>query len=115
MIANTPSVELIAACGLYCGACPRYTKGKCPGCAKYDKATWCGVRKCCREHGYLSCADCTLMPLEECRKFNNFMAKIFGFIFRSDRHGCIRRLREAGPEQFVKEMHAARCCNRPQG
>lgn len=108
-----PSEKLVAACGLYCGACPRYLQRKCPGCAKYDKATWCKVRSCCAEHGYISCADCTIMPLAECKKFNSFMAKIFGLIFKSDRKGCIARIREAGYEQFIGEMQKNSCCNRP--
>lgn len=103
----------IAACGLYCGACPKFTKGKCPGCRAYEKATWCGVRSCCIEHGWQSCADCTLMPLGECKKFNNFIAKVFAVVFRSDRHGCIARIREVGAEAFAAEMKLAGRMNRP--
>ena len=42
----------IAACGLFCGACPQKSRGKCPGCRDYEKAVWCKVRKCCLEHGW---------------------------------------------------------------
>ncbi len=103
----------IAACGLFCGACSRYTKGKCPGCRDYEKATWCEVRKCCKEHGWQSCADCTLMPLAACRKFNGFIAKVFAVVFRSDRRGCIERIREVGREAFAAEMRLAGRMNRP--
>lgn len=34
----------VAYCGLYCGACQSYTKGKCPGCDANEKATWCEIR-----------------------------------------------------------------------
>jgi len=27
--------KLVAKCGLYCGACGAYLKGRCPGCAAY--------------------------------------------------------------------------------
>lgn len=54
----------IAACGLVCDNCARRRKGKCPGCRQYEKAAWCGVRRCCIEHGWRSCAECTRMPLE---------------------------------------------------
>ena len=40
---------LIAYCGLYCGACGRYRKDRCPGCHENEKAAWCRVRTCCRE------------------------------------------------------------------
>lgn len=103
----------IAACGLYCGACPKYTKGKCPGCRRYEKATWCEVRKCCIEHEWQSCAECTLMPLAECKKFNSFISKVFCLIFRSDRRGCVERIREVGYEAFAAEMKMAGVMNRP--
>ncbi len=96
--------NLIAYCGLYCGACPRYIKGKCPGCKKNEKANWCKVRKCGIENKYNSCADCQLMPLNECKSYNNFMSKFFGFIFNSDRAACIARLKETSYESFAKEM-----------
>lgn len=103
----------IAACGLYCGACRAYAKGKCPGCGQNIKATWCTVRSCCHEHGWTTCAECTLIRLDECRKFNNFISKCFKFIFRSDRQGCIERIREVGVDAFVAEMQVAGAYNRP--
>ena len=82
-------VNLVAYCGLYCGACGAYRRGRCPGCHENSKATWCKVRSCCMENGHSSCADCkTPADPRECRKFNNFIAKIFGLIFRSDRRAC---------------------------
>lgn len=103
----------IAACGLFCGTCRKYLKGSCPGCHGNEKATWCEVRTCCRDHGWQSCAECTLMPLGECRKFNNFISKVFQVIFRSDRAGCIERIREVGYENFAAEMRFEGSYNRP--
>ncbi len=104
----------IAACGLFCGSCRAYKKGKCPGCQNNLKAEkWCTVRRCCIEHDYQSCADCRMMPLNDCPKFNNFMGKIFGLIFRSDRRGCIERLREIGNDAFAAEMRLSGSYNRP--
>ena len=75
--------ELISYCGLYCKNCKSYIKGKCTGCAGNNKATWCKVRSCNIEHGYKSCADCTKFanPMD-CKKFNNFVSKIFGLVFK---------------------------------
>jgi hypothetical protein len=87
--------NLVAYCGLYCGACKKYLADKCPGCRENEKATWCGVRACGIENNFTTCADCTLL---------SFMAKVFGFIFRSDRAACIRRIREIGTEQYAAEM-----------
>lgn len=103
----------IAACGLFCEACRKFKKGSCPGCATNEKASWCKVRACCKEHNWQSCAECTIMPLEKCEKFNSFIGKVFGVIFRSDRAGCIRRIRQVGIEKFAEEMRLAHCYNRP--
>jgi len=90
-------VGLVAHCGLYCGACPAYRRGRCPGCHENHKAGWCKVRKCCGENGYSSCAECrTIADPRDCKKFNNLIAKLFGLIFRSDRRACIVQIRQKG-------------------
>ncbi len=51
--------------------------------------------------------------MAECRTFNNFMSKVFGLLFRSDRRGCIERIREVGYEAYLSEMKLAGRMNRP--
>jgi len=102
MIGDT---ELIARCGLYCGACGKHIKGKCPGCAGNDKATWCKIRVCCAEHDYASCADCTeYSDAAQCKHFNNFMSKMFAFVFSSNRAACVKAIRDDGYEAFAERM-----------
>ena len=98
-------LTLIACCGLYCGACGAFLKGKCSGCRENKKASWCKVRSCCLERGYASCAECSdfTEPMN-CGKFNNFLSKVFGLIFRSDRAACIRQIRSLGLEGHAKDM-----------
>jgi hypothetical protein len=97
--------KLVAYCGLYCGACKKYLKGRCPGCIENNKATWCKVRACCIEHNYSTCADCSILNgAADCKEFNNFIARVFGFIFRSDRQACIELIKEKGVEQYAAEM-----------
>lgn len=101
----TSNTKLVAHCGLYCGACRSYIKGKCPGCIDNAKATWCKVRSCCRQNGYASCADCkTHSNPMECKFFNNFIARMFGLIFRSDRNACIAMIKEKGYQSFAEYM-----------
>lgn len=100
--------NLIAYCGLYCGACRSYLSGKCPGCKENVKATWCKVRICCIENHFLSCADCKSTEIENCKKFNNFISKMVGFVFRSDRVACIKRIKEVCYKDFASEMAAAK-------
>jgi hypothetical protein len=97
--------SLVAFCGLYCGACGAYLKGRCPGCQKNKKASWCKARACCLKLGYQTCADCkeNKDPME-CKKFNNFVSKLFAFVFRSNRAACIRRIRELGVKEYAVEM-----------
>ena len=97
--------NLVAYCGLYCGACNRYRKEKCFGCREHTSAAWCKVRTCCRTEGYQSCADCRqYQDVQDCGWYNNIMAKIFGFIFRSDRAACIRQIREIGIRNHAMAM-----------
>jgi hypothetical protein len=99
--------SLVAYCGLYCGACGSYLKGKCPGCVKNEKASWCKVRSCCIANKYASCADCGQVPdIMDCGKFNNFVSKIFAVVLRSNRPACIRAIKQDGREAFAKDMAA---------
>ena len=97
--------NLIAACGLYCGACKAYLKEKCAGCKENMKAGWCSVRKCCMEKSYKSCAECVdFSDLKQCGKLNNFISKIFALIFRSNRYACLEAIRVEGYDKFAETM-----------
>lgn len=97
--------NLIAFCGLYCGACGRYLQGKCQDCQKNEKVGWCKIRTCCLDNRYRSCADCMdVEDVQDCRFFNNFLAKMFSLIFRSNRPACIDYIKGKGYESFAEEM-----------
>lgn len=57
------------------------------------------------EHGYASCADCKEFadPMA-CKKFNNFISKIFAVIFKSNRAAGISMIKESGYEGFAQFM-----------
>jgi hypothetical protein len=99
--------DLVAYCGLYCGACGSYLRERCPGCHGNSKASWCKVRACCGEHHYTSCAECAEFPdPKRCVKFHNFFSRAIGFVMRSSRAGCIALIRSKGREAFAREMAA---------
>jgi len=101
----TANAELVANCGLYCGACGAYLKGRCPGCHENKKASWCKVRSCCTEHNYATCAECADYPnAMDCGKFNNVMSKLFGLLLRSDRGACIRQIKQLGVAGHAENM-----------
>lgn len=103
---TTPiNIKTIAACGLYCANCSKYTKGKCPGCRDNLKASWCSIKTCVLDKGITSCADCNeFSNVKDCKKFNNFIGRAFGFVFNSDRKACIDMIRQDGYEKFVDYM-----------
>lgn len=99
--------NLVAYCGLYCGACRRFLGGKCPGCRENEKATWCKIRACCISEGLESCAACLgYKDVRQCGKFNNLISRFFALVFRSDRPACVAGIRAIGREAYAAEMAA---------
>ena len=101
-IKNNP--QLIAYCGLYCGACRKYISGKCPSCKQIKGKHWCNIRTCNIDQKFSSCADCSLETPNACRKFNNPISKVFAFIFGSNREKCILTIRENGAVWYAAHM-----------
>ena len=104
------STRLIAACGLYCGACRKYRQEKCPGCRISNRIQpltkrlqKCKIRSCCFNKGFQTCAQCN-MDVSECKLHNNWKSKLFSVIFRSDRVACIRYIRKNGMEAYAERM-----------
>ena len=99
------NTDLVSFCGLYCGSCGKYLKGKCPGCVKNEKASWCKIRKCCMEKSINSCAQCDqYTDVKDCKMFDNFISKMFEVVFKSDRKAGIKMIKETGYEDFAKYM-----------
>ena len=98
---------LVARCGLYCGACRSYLKGRCKGCSENVKATWCAIRSCCAEREIATCAECAdFSDPRDCRKFDNLISRLFGLVIRSDRAACMDQVREHGLEGHAAAMAA---------
>jgi hypothetical protein len=59
------------------------------------------------DNGHTSCAGCgEFEDPRSCKMFNNFISKIFGFIFRSDRAACIDQIKEIGIQGHAQKMAA---------
>ena len=93
---------LVAYCGLYCGNCGSYKKGRCKGCQDGGGFASCTLKKCCVESNFRTCAQCE--EFIECRKLNNFMARIFSFLFRTDRMGNLKAINNLSIEKWVEEV-----------
>ena len=100
--------QLIAYCGLYCGACRKYISGKCPSCKLLVSPHWCKIRTCCIDQKFSSCAECPLETPNDCKKFNNPISKVFAVIFGSDREKCILKIREEGAVWYAANMAETR-------
>jgi len=96
--------KLVSFCGLYCGNCNKFKKGKCVGCADNTKATWCKIRTCCLENSFKSCAECSDPGIQLCKKFNNPIGILFGVIFNSDRAAGLQLVKDEGYNGFVHFM-----------
>lgn len=100
---NTPNSDFeLACCGLICSQCGAFTRGRCKGChSPKPMHSRCLVKKCVIEKGYQSCADCSdFTDLRNCKKLNNFVSMLFGFIFRSNRIANLLEIRRSGLEKF---------------
>jgi hypothetical protein len=42
--------------------------------------------------------------VNDCKVYNNFIAKVFGFVFRSNRAACISLIKEKGYDGFAGYM-----------
>jgi hypothetical protein len=102
MEARNTGVEL-AFCGLVCSTCGAFTRGKCKGChSPKPMHSRCLVKKCAMAKGIGSCAECSdFANLHDCKKLNNFISKMFGFVFHSDRIGNLETIRDIGCSQFL--------------
>lgn len=102
--------NLISYCGFYCGACPKFTKGKCQGCkgnnphcaVGYKK---CLVRPCCIENSYSTCAECTkYLCVKDCKIYNPLMIRFGQFITRTNRRKGIEMIKAKGETGFLGFM-----------
>ena len=107
--------DLVARCGLYCGACGAFLKERCPGCRDNPKAGWCKVRSCCLERDLASCADCQEHPdPATCRHFDNVFSRLMGVLLNSDRRACVLRIRSLGRGPYAELMAGRRARTVPR-
>jgi len=103
MINMRKDVEnLVAACGLYCGACRKFKQGNCSGCQNQSGTSHCGIRPCVEERGYTTCAECDLMI--DCKIRNNLISRVFGFIFRTDKKAMLSYIQENGLKEYAERQ-----------
>ena len=110
-LSQPPADAHIAPCGLFCTNCRKFKVGKCKGCQIEPGFKACSIRKCCAEKGITLCARCpdfaAPRDFNECRKINNFIAKIFKLIFKSDRPAALAMIRDEGTEGFIADRTAS--------
>ncbi len=96
---------VLACCGLVCTECGAYRKSKCGGCHSDKPMNFgCKVKPCVQEKNCTTCAGCVdFEDLKDCKKLNNFISRIFGLVFRTDRIGNLDRIKDIGAEKFKEE------------
>jgi hypothetical protein len=97
--------EHISACGLFCTNCGAFKKEKCAGCQEAPRFASCKIRICCEKKKITTCAECPdfAFPRDyrECPKVYNFMGRLFGFIFGTNRTAALVMLRDQGKEAYL--------------
>jgi GNAT superfamily N-acetyltransferase len=121
--------ELIAYCGLYCGACSfrlahedqsfdhlrampeRYAAHKerlpdaCPGCRLENQCGPCAIRDCARDRSLLHCGQCEAFPCERLRRFDQD-----GVPHHAAAIANLRDLNALGPEAWLARQAAEWTC-----
>ncbi len=54
--------DLIGFCGFYCGSCPTYRAGECPGCRLGHREGDCFTNTCVQTRGLRFCGECPDFP-----------------------------------------------------
>lgn len=99
---------MAAPCGLYCGACPEYVDGKCPGicgcscgqCEGGKFAKDCPTYQCVRKRGLQSCADCPELPCTRLIMSANDPVHVCGAHLIEN----LRRRKKLGTAAWLKEQ-----------
>ena len=121
--------ELIAYCGLYCGACSfrlaaqendrnhieqmpsYYNKLKnqpleyCPGCRLENKCGECQIRDCAINTRHSHCDECRDFPCEKIVEFNNDGRPHHGEVLNN-----LKLLKEMGEENWLEHMNKKWTC-----
>ena len=111
--------EILAPCGIYCGACPSYSK-TCLGCASQEmggvqkrKSKWsCKLRVCCYEKKGLDfCSECGDYPCAKHReKLLDSHPGDPRFQYRRDVPENLRLLEELGEQKYLQYMTEKYTC-----
>ncbi len=95
----------VPACGVFCGACPVYTRDRkpCPGAEiNVERCEGCkSFHLCCRARGVDHCCDCPAFP---CRRFRDFARSWMKY--GQDLVENQRLLRLLGSEGFLEHYNS---------
>ena len=111
VISTPPKEAHIAPCGLFCSECGKFKRDKCEGCQIQAGFKQCSIRICVIEKGIKTCAECQEFKAprdyKECKKVNNFIAKVISLITGSNRPAALALLRDEGIESYLVEKRRA--------
>lgn len=107
----------LAPCGVFCGACPSFTKTclGCPSESRNQKRTskWeCKIRKCCyQEKNITFCGYCPQFPCDKIKKkLIDSHAGEAAFKYRHELPENITKLRELGVTEYLTYQNQRWTC-----
>ncbi|MBY8982297.1 MAG: DUF3795 domain-containing protein [Candidatus Lokiarchaeota archaeon] len=109
-------LDLVSYCGIYCGACPGFHKGRCNGCrsvkTKSKPKRRCGynIRNCCEDKKLKYCGQCEQYP---CFKINKLINSQKGRKEYDYRHNIPKNfmiIRKEGIDVWLKKQEKKWLC-----
>ncbi|MFO8018201.1 MAG: DUF3795 domain-containing protein [Promethearchaeia archaeon] len=112
-------LDWVSYCGIYCGACPAFHRGRCKGCRSTENKTerkgscGYGIRSCCEKKRLDYCGQCKDFP---CSKINKLIKSQKGrkeYDYRHNIPANFRMINKKGLDgwlQYQKEKWRCKKC-----
>lgn len=102
--------DMMAPCGVYCGACPSFGM-TCRGCGSEDRkqkrtSKWhCSIRRCCLLEKCLNlCSQCPDFPCNTIGKLRNSHPKDEKYRYRHEIYQNLSEIQKQGIEEWLQSQ-----------
>lgn len=110
---------MVSYCGIYCGACPGFHKGRCKGCrtavrkSSHKRSCGYGMRICCEEKEIDYCGQCEEYPCSKINRLIRSQKSRMEYDYRHDIPKNFEMIKEEGLNVWlnsqVKKWTCSKC------